>query len=323
MLVFIALAVTLILCGLIYLVLKATGSKEAQTERRFRQLSQEDSRKETKAKPDKKERDVAGNLANIPFTQRTIVPMLNVLQERAQAFTPREIKGALEARLLRAGKLDSWGVQRLAAGWVGLIICGGLYAFWLAGQLEILFIQRLAASLVGAIIGGAVPFLILQSLVNRRKAAIRSQLPEFLDLLCVSVQAGLSFDGAVTRIIARMKGPLIDECTRMQRDMRMGQIRRRSLQEMARRCDVEEVYLFTSSVIQADRLGTSMARTLAIQSATMRERHRQNIRKKALEAPIKMLFPMMMFIFPTIFVVLLMPPLLNVFNSGLTNMLGP
>ena len=109
-----------------------------------------------------------------------------------------------------------------------------------------------------------------------------------------------------------MKGPLIDEFTRFQNDVGLGMTHQYSLNQLARRCDLEEVYLFTTSVIQAERLGTSMTRTLKVQADNMRDRHRQWVRGEALKAPVKIIFPMVLFIFPSIFVVLLFPSIIMI-----------
>ena len=154
--------------------------------------------------------------------------------------------------------------------------------------------------------------------IRKRQAAITKQLPEVLDLLSISVQAGLSFDGAVRKIVDRMTGPVIDEFKRMQQDVRMGAPRARALQAISARCDVEDMYLFITSVVQAERLGTSMGRTLINQADNMRERRRQRAKAAALKAPIKMLFPLVLFIFPALFVVILVPPVFSIVqNFGL------
>ena len=120
----------------------------------------------------------------------------------------------------------------------------------------------------------------------------------------------MSFDSGIAKIVDRMKGPFIEECQRMQRDVRMGMMRKHSLQQMARRCDVQEVYLFTTSIIQAERLGTSIANTLVEQASNMRERRRQAAKAEALRAPVKIVFPLVLFIFPALFVIVLLPSLL-------------
>ena len=136
-----------------------------------------------------------------------------------------------------------------------------------------------------------------------------------MDLLCVSVQAGLSFDGALMKITERMKGPLVDEFRRMQDDVRMGIVRRTALRSMAARCDVQDVSLFTTSIIQAERLGTSMGKTLKNQADNIRERHRQYVKAEAMKAPVKIIFPLVAFIFPAFFVVALMPAILSLMKN--------
>ena len=151
--------------------------------------------------------------------------------------------------------------------------------------------------------------------VRRIQRPVDKQLPEVLDLLSVSVRAGLSFDGALRKITDRMTGPLIEEFKRMQQDVRMGSPRARALQAMAKRCDVEDLYLFITAVIQAERLGTSMGRTLNNQADNMRERRRQKAKAEALKAPVKIVFPLVIFIFPAIFVVVLLPSVLSLMHS--------
>lgn len=101
----------------------------------------------------------------------------------------------------------------------------------------------------------------------------------------------------------------------MQKDMRLGLSKREALREMANRCDIEEVYLFTTSIIQAERLGTSMSKTLIEQANNMRELHQQRVKARALKAPVKITFPLILFIFPTIFIIILLPPLINILDN--------
>ena len=177
------------------------------------------------------------------------------------------------------------------------------------------FSQALLFAWLSVAVGTMLPFTVLNSVIRKRQKAIDKQLPEVLDLLSVSVRAGLSFDGALRKITDRMSGPLIDEFRRMQQDVRMGSSRARALQAVAKRCDVDDLYLFITAVIQAERLGTSMGRTLDSQADNMRERRRQKAKAEALKAPVKIVFPLVMFIFPAIFVVVLLPSLFSLMHS--------
>ena len=165
------------------------------------------------------------------------------------------------------------------------------------------------------LVGALLPFSILNSAIRKRQKSIDKQLPEVLDLLSVSVRAGLSFDGALKKITDRMTGPLIDEFRRMQQDVRMGAPRARAFQAIAKRCDVDDLYLFITAVIQAERLGTSMGKTLNNQADNMRERRRQKAKAEALKAPVKIVFPLVLFIFPAIFVVVLLPSVLSLIHN--------
>lgn len=246
------------------------------------------------------------------FFERVIRPFWNSIDERFQKFAPNEIRLQLEDKIFRAGKTGVWDARRFITIWCLMILVGMVLAIiFMRGQ-ELHPLQQLMIIFLGGFIGGLLPFVFLNSKIRQRQKMLRRQLPEFLDLLCVSVQAGLSFDGAVAKIIARMKGPLIDEFTRFQNDIGLGMTHQYALTQVARRCDLEEVYLFTTSVIQAEKLGTSMTRTLKVQADNMRDRHRQWVRGEALKAPVKIIFPMVLFIFPSIFVVLLFPSVLTI-----------
>ena len=257
------------------------------------------------------ERASDSNLADIPFVERTIVPLFQSISKMLLVFAPKGIYERIERRIILAGKQGVWSVSSFVCGWVLSVGACLMLAFLFVSGRDFPFIQRVALLALGGAMGALLPFAMLNSIIRKRQKLILRQLPEFLDLLCVSVQAGLSFDSGVTKILSRMKGPFIDECERMQRDMRMGMMRKHSLQQMARRCDVPEVYLFTTAIIQAERLGTSMANTLVIQAENMRERRRQAAKAEALRAPVKILFPLVLFIFPALFVIVLLPSVLS------------
>ena len=252
---------------------------------------------------------------NNSFKARVIQPFINSLDQSFQKFAPKEIKAQLEDKIFRAGKTGVWSVQRLVTIWaLSIIGCAALAILMLRGVM-IHPVQQMFIIGLAMFMGAAIPFVVLNSKIRARKKSIRKQLPEFLDILCVSVQAGLSFDGAVNKMTKRMKGPLIDEFNRMQNDVALGMTHQYALTNLAKRCDLEEVYLFTTSVIQAEKLGTSMTRTLKQQADNMRDRHRQWVKSEALKAPVKIIFPMVLFIFPSIFVVLLFPAMISLIRA--------
>lgn len=253
-------------------------------------------------------------LSEIPFRQRIIEPLKENLQKLFMKLAPSGIYQTIEDKIVLAGKQDLWSVSSIIFAW-GLMICGLIFVWiMIAATSELAIIQKVMLLAMSLIVGAVLPMYVLNYTVKKRQNQMLMQLPGFLDLLCVSVQAGLSFDAALSKIMEKMKGPLIDEFERMQRETRIGIPRRDALQNMARRCDMEEVYLFTTSVIQAERLGTGMGKTLLDQANNMRDRYQQYIKSMALKAPIKILFPLVLFIFPTIFIIILVPPLINVLN---------
>ncbi len=306
----------------IALILYAKSSPEAQVRRRLRLMMEEaeesrirnnevDLKKSTSPNAD----DTVKLFSQKSFFERVLKPLINRLSEYVQEFAPVQVKEMFERLIFLSGKQGIWSVKRLVLMWLSSIVLGLVVAIVVARHVEYHFLQETMILILGGIVGALLPFLQLHSMIRTRKKKIRRQLPEFLDLLCVSVQAGLSFDGAVAKIITRMKGPLINEFQRVQNDVSLGMTHQYALTQMSRRCDLEEIYLFTTSVIQAEKLGTSMSRTLKMQADNIRERHRQYVKAQALKAPVKIIFPMVLFIFPSIFVVLLFPAVLTIIKT--------
>lgn len=251
-----------------------------------------------------------------PFSERVLLPFFQQIEQYVVRLAPGQIYAVLAERIARAGRQYLWSVSAFVSFWMlSALLCmiaAVLFAFY-ANQMR--FIQGFAVVLCGLIIGAALPVIFLDSLIAKRQKAILRQLPEVLDLLCISVQAGLSLDGAMSKVTERMDGPLIDEFAKTLRDSRMGMTRRLALNNMAERCGVQEVHLFIGAVVQAERLGVSIGRTLQNQADNMRERRRQSIREQAQKAPVKMLLPLALFIFPALFVVILLPTVFSIINN--------
>lgn len=317
----VAFIIALFWFGFVALILYAKSSPEAQVRRRMREMieSAEELRMQTQQAAKKNTvKNVETStrfFSQKSFWQRVIKPMMNKISDEVQEFAPVQIKALFEKLIFLAGKQGIWSVKRLVFMWLVSICLGIAAGVFVARHVEYHFLQETMILIVGAIIGAIFPFIRLHAKIRQRKRQIRRQLPEFLDLLCVSVQAGLSFDGAVAKIVTRMHGDLIAEFQRVQSDMSLGMTRAYALTQMAKRCDLEEVYLFTASIIQAEKLGTSMSRTLKLQSDNIRDRHRQYVKAQALKAPVKIIFPMVLFIFPSIFVVLLFPAIITIIKT--------
>jgi tight adherence protein C len=161
------------------------------------------------------------------------------------------------------------------------------------------------------LIGFVGPSQVVAMRARRRQEAVASDLPDALDLLAVSVEAGLGFDGAIAKLIEHMNGPLIDEFEYALGEMRIGEARADALKRMAQRVAAPEMASFVRAIVQADQLGISMGRLLRVQAADTRSKRQDAAEERAMKAPIKMLFPMVIFIFPAMFLVILGPAFLN------------
>jgi tight adherence protein C len=160
-------------------------------------------------------------------------------------------------------------------------------------------------------LGFIAPDFVINSKIKSRQEAIRAQLPDALDLLAVSVEAGLGFDGAVSKLTQSLEGPLIDEFNLTLSEMRVGESRPEALRKLSERCQVPELSAFSRALIQADTLGISLGRILRVQAADTREKRQAAAEEKAMKAPIKMLFPTVLFIFPVLFIVTIGPAVLG------------
>lgn len=185
--------------------------------------------------------------------------------------------------------------------------------------LSILLSYSADSSIIKALFIGVVILITVNTFFNfylskeieLRKRKIIKELPYVLDLITVSVEAGLSFDGAIGRVISNISGDLCDEFGKSLKEIRMGIERKTALKNMCERCNVRELSMFVTSLIQADELGVSLSRVLRIESSNLREHRKQRARENAMKAPIKMLFPLIFFIFPTIFIIILGPTVIR------------
>jgi tight adherence protein C len=195
---------------------------------------------------------------------------------------------------------------------VGMRVGLGLFLLVLFGFVT-------AWSLIYTPLGGAIGYLMpgmwLRSQINKRKKNILKALPDALDLLTISVEAGLGFDVALQRVTEKWDDELSREFKRALGDVRLGRARRDALRDMADRTGVDDVQTFVAAIIQAEQLGVAMSKILRLQSDQMRVRRRQRAEAEAQRAPIKMLFPMVFLIFPALFVVILGPAVPRIMES--------
>jgi tight adherence protein C len=162
----------------------------------------------------------------------------------------------------------------------------------------------------GAVIGFFVPEFWLTRRIKKRRKAILLAVPDTLDLLTISVRAGLGFDSALTKVVDKSKGPLADEFRRCVAEIRVGKTRRDALRDLVSRTDVPALSNFIAAIVQAEQLGVSISKVLQVQSEQLRIERRQRAEEAAAKAPIKMLFPLVGCIFPSMFIIILGPAMI-------------
>src|ERR1700694_1548763 len=242
--------------------------------------------------------------------ERVIAPVGDWLARWALKVNPRTTTDAVSLKLMAAG------LGRTVSP-TGFLALKGFFA--LVG----LFLGALIGSgsgfsgiLMGSMMAGSIGFLgpdyFLTLKARGRKERVRADLPDALDLLAVSVEAGLGFDASLAKLNENMEGPLAEEFGLTLSEMRIGESRSEALKRLSDRVGAQELSAFTRAIIQADQLGTSLGRILRVQAADARLRRQAAAEEKAMKAPIKMLFPTVLFIFPAMFLVILGPAILNV-----------
>jgi tight adherence protein C len=252
-----------------------------------------------------------GGPERLKFKERVLAPATDSLARLVLRLNPKMSVETVRLRLLAAGLSDRFTPQSfLAAKAVGAV--GGFFLGGLAGGAASGVGAGFLFSAGGAVLGFMAPGLLLSSRAKRRREEIKSQLPDALDLLAVSVEAGMGFDGAIAKLTEHMEGALAEEFGLTLNEMRIGEGRQEALKKMSDRVDAPEIAAFCRAIIQADQLGISLGRILRVQAADSRLRRQAAAEERAMKAPIKMLFPTVAFIFPAMFLVILGPAFLNI-----------
>jgi tight adherence protein C len=242
-----------------------------------------------------------------PFAERVLKPLIKSWSTRLGSRSPSKSTDKYRQKLAQAGNPSGMGVTEFM-GLRVLVAIGlgaGIFVLMLAtgggGTLSVMLAPILA------IFGYILPGIWLDRKIKNRRKEIMKELPDAIDLLTISVEAGLGFDPALMRVAEKWDNALTREFARVLSEMRIGKTKREALREMAERCDEDGLTTFVSSVIQADQLGVAITHVLRIQSEAMRVKRRQRAEALAQKAPLKMLFPMVFLIFPALYVVILGP----------------
>ena len=250
---------------------------------------------------------------------RIVGPLTHKVAAVTSKFLPRTDPNQIANRLMAAGLARSMSPQMYLALKGGLVFTAIAFGLIVLVSGMVPAAMGMLVALGGGAIGYIAPDFFINSRTRGRREIMQQELPNILDLLCVSVEAGLGFDAAVAKLSERMTGPLVDEFGLVLHEMRIGESRSEALKNLSDRVDVPEVSQFCRAIIQADQLGIALSRILRVQSHDMRVRRQLAAEEKAMKAPVKMLFPTVVFIFPSMFVVALGPAaisLLQTFGGG-------
>jgi len=252
---------------------------------------------------------------SLPFAERVLRPMLVQMAERLTALSPEKSRAAAEQQMEMAGKPNGWGAKEFTGMRIGAAAVFAVIAFLFTVMSPDNALYAPIAALVGAVIGYFLPVLWINSKIQARQASVIKQLPDAMDLLTITVEAGMGFDGALQKVADKWDNEISRAFGRVTQEMRLGIQRRVALKNMAESVDVPDMTSLTAAIIQAEQLGVSIAKVLRVQSKQMRIKRSQRAEAEANKAPIKMLFPMVFLIFPALFIILLAPSMLIILET--------
>jgi len=248
-------------------------------------------------------------LADMPASERLLKPLVRRLAWLARRLTPAGTPARLQRRLDLAGNPSRWSVEGMLAVKAGGLVAGALFGSLVAlragGAIGVAWTAVLAAA------GFWVPDLLLYNAGLKRQHTLRRTVPDALDMLTVCVEAGLGFDAGLAQVSRNTSGAIAGEFARLLQEMRIGKTRIAAFKDMAARTTVPELHIFVAALVQSDKLGIPVAAVLREQSHEMRLKRRQRAEEQAQKVPIKILFPMLLCIFPSLFVVVIGPAALQ------------
>ena len=249
---------------------------------------------------------------SLPLADRIFRPFFDRLARTLMSRTPAQQQQALQEKLNLAGRPYGLTVGSFLVVQVLALVVFAVIGFGLASLLNMGGATLILGPIVGGVIGFLGPQSTLSRAIRKRQKEILLALPNALDLLTISVEAGLGFDAAMARVTEKYHNALALEFSRVLNEIRLGRSRMEALDDMGKRNKVDELNTFVQAIIQSEQLGVGIANVLRIQSEEMRRRRRQRAEEQGQKAPLKMLFPMVGCIFPTLFIVLLGPAVLKV-----------
>lgn len=259
--------------------------------------------------------DMSGVLNNMPVTERVLSPTVKKIGAVAIRISPIGRTNEIRRRIKLAGRQGEWSVEAvMMAKLIGLaagVLLGGFFFISNPAMLT----GVLAAILIGC--GYFMPDFWLAKKADAHQLAVQQALPDILDQITISVEAGLGFEAALQRVVRSNDSPLADEIGRMLQDIRLGMSRGEAFQNLLERTDVQDLRLFVRALTQAERSGVPIASILRIQSEEVRERRKQRAEERAMRMPVLLVFPLALCILPSLLIVLLGPAVLKMIDNGL------
>lgn len=252
-----------------------------------------------------------------PFTDRVVFPVLGRLQGIGRRLTPSDSGERLREKLERAGNPPGWTVERIVAAKAAGFAVALVASLLLLVLMGTSFPVTLGGVVVASLLGYCAPNLALYQRSYNRNLAMQKALPDAIDLLTISVESGLAFDGAVAQVARNTEGPLSEEFARMLQEMQIGRGRAQALRSLAERSDMPDLRAFVGAMVQADSFGIPVGQVLRVQSSEIRVKRRQWAEEMAQKVPVKILVPLIFCILPCLFVAVLGPAVLSIMDSGL------
>ena len=246
---------------------------------------------------------------------RMIMPSVRRMGRGVVRLTPFDLNARINEQLILAGNPEAWDAERVVAlkiiGGMAGVVAGALLMTLLpiSGWLKIVFV------VMTGLIGYTVPSSQVRAMASKRQRTIQKQLPDVMDLLTISVEAGLGFDAALAQVTKNVPGPLAEEMSRLLQEVQIGVSRADAFRNMSTRTNVAELQSFTLSMIQADLFGVSIANVLRAQSRELRQKRRQRAEEIAQKIPVKLLFPMIFMVLPALFIIVLGPGAIQIYEQ--------
>jgi tight adherence protein C len=246
---------------------------------------------------------------------RMLMPSAKRIGKGVMRLTPFDLTARLNEQIVLAGNPVGWDAERVVALKIVGGIAGAILGAFITAMLPVPFALKVLFVIVIALLGYVLPSAQIRAMASKRQRMIQRQLPDVMDLLTISVEAGLGFDAALTQVTHNVPGPLSEELARLLQEVQIGVSRAEAFRHLGERTSVDELQSFVLSMIQADLFGVSIANVLRAQSRELRQKRRQRAEEIAQKIPVKLLFPMIFLVLPSLFIVVLGPGAIKIYQQ--------